>query len=128
MKLFPVLLFPLALAACAHHGSYEDVRPGEEGINSVRLKVNDEVEGSREAIRQAREYCDELDKKPAIVDEKTRYIGEMTEENYKRLKRASKAAGTISGGVLGKKGDEAISEYAGVPYEVEMKFRCVDNG
>lgn len=127
MKFFPVLLLSLTLAACAHKGSYEDVRPGEEGLNSVKLKVNDEVEGSREAIRQARDYCKELDKKPAIVDEKTRYVGEMSEENYKRLKRASKAAGTISGGVLGTKGDQAIDEYSGVPYEVEMKFRCVEN-
>jgi hypothetical protein len=123
---YATYLLPLLLFSCAHQkgAGYEDVRPGEEGVNTVLLKSADETEGSREAIKQARAYCEELGKKPAIIEEKTKYIGEMTEENYKRLKRASKAAGTITGGAIGKRGDDALNDYSGIPYQVEMKFRC----
>jgi len=122
---FLALILPILFFSCAHKGAgYEDVRPGEQGLNSVILKTDDETEGSREAIKQARAYCEELGRKTAIVEEKTKYIGEMPEENYKRLKRASKAAGALGGGVLSKRGDEALKDYSGIPYQVEMKFRC----
>ncbi|RZA09134.1 MAG: hypothetical protein EOP11_02660 [Proteobacteria bacterium] len=119
-------LLPFLLFSCAHHkgAGYEDVRPGAGGLNSVLVKTTDETEGSREAIKQARAYCEELGKKPAIVEEKAKYIGEIPEENYKRLQRASKAAGTLTGGALGKRGDDALKDYSGIPYQVEMKFNC----
>lgn len=119
-------LIPVLFLSCAHHkgAGYEDVRPGEQGLNAVILKSEDETEGSRAAIKQARAYCEELGRKVAIVEEKTTYIGEMSEENYKRLKRASKAAGSLGGPVIGNRGDAALKDYSGIPYQVEMKFRC----
>lgn len=124
---YAIYLLPLWLLACSHQktAGYEDVRPGEEGLNAILLKVEDETAGGREAMKQARAYCEELGQKPAVVEEKTKYIGEISEENYKRLKRAAKAAGTIGGEAVSQRGDKALNDYSGVPYQVEMKFRCV---
>ncbi|MEY4630916.1 MAG: hypothetical protein RIQ81_1036 [Pseudomonadota bacterium] len=125
----------LALVSCAH---YPDVRPGASGQHSVSLAGDDEDELSRQAIRQARDYCKDVhEKSAAIVSEDKKYIGDMDETSYKTAKRAAGAAKALgsagavfggeqerrAGGVVGLGGvigDVAIGE----GYRVTMKFKC----
>lgn len=116
------LLPLLFLTACAHH-KYDDVRPGEGGLNTVIVKNEDPTEASREALRQVRAYCKDLDKRPAVTKEKNEYFGDVSEDTYKKMRRAGKAAEDISGGVLKNTG-QATAEYAGAGYEETLQFKC----
>jgi hypothetical protein len=117
--LFLSLLF---LSACAHH-KFDDVLPGEGGVNTVAVKDPDETEARREAVRQALAFCDDEKRKAAITETTSKYYGEVSEENYKRMRRAGKVIEEISGGAI-QKGDKAASDYAGAGYEVKMLFKC----
>lgn len=124
----------LVLNGCAH---YPDVRPGADGVHSVKIKSESPESGSREAISQARSYCKSLEKTPAIVSENSSYTGEMDEGTYKTAKKVSRAAETIGPaiwtmggkresraggtvGVAGAAGDQILGE----EYSVQMTFKC----
>ncbi len=124
----------LFAAACATHN---DVRPGENGLNRVVIQTDDKEEGSRDAIRQATNYCKEFEKHPAFVDENQKYTGDMEESKYKNAKMASKIAKGVgtAGFVFGGKNESAVGGIAalgghvaddvlGKGYTVEMKFKC----
>ena len=117
-----ILVPLLLLTACAHH-KFDDVRPGEGGVNTVIVKNEDPTEASREALRQVRAYCDDLKKTPAVTDEKSQYFGDVSEDTYKKMRRAGKAAEEISGGIV-KNTDKATADYAGAGYEETMQFKC----
>lgn len=123
-----------ALAACAHH---RDVRPGEGGLNSVDLKVEDKGDGYRDAMDQAEHYCDKREERPIIVSEDTQYVGSMDEQSYKTGRTVAKVAQVAGGagyifggeserraggvvGLGGLVGDAAL----GQGYRYSMKFRC----
>lgn len=124
----------LLFSACAHH---KDVRPGVDGVHTVRVASEDKDEGSRDAISQANHYCSEQGKSAAFLNENSKYTGNMDEDNYKTLKTASKVAKTAgsavwvlggekesnAGGVVGL-GGVVADEVAGKGYSIEMKFRC----
>lgn len=122
------------LASCGHH---RDVRPGANNQHSVNVRGEDEEATSREALAQANHYCGEFDKSAAIVDESTKYVGDMSEDNYKTMKTASKVGGRIGGAVFtsGSKnatrdgsrvytGAGVLSDIAGEGYVTRMRFRC----
>jgi hypothetical protein len=122
------------MAACAHH---RDVRPGEGGLNSVELSVEQRGDGYRKAMNEAEDYCDEHEKHPVIVDESTRYVGSMDEDTYRTTKTVTRAAEVVGGvgyvfggkternvggavGLGGVVGDLALGD----GYRYVMRFRC----
>lgn len=125
----------LMAAGCAHH---RDVRVGAEGVHRVQVNAETEEEGAREAMAQAKHYCEEKGKEAAIVEENKKYTGDMKEEDYKTMKTASKAAQIVGGSAYvfgGKKessaggivglGGAVASQVAGEGYTVELKFKCI---
>lgn len=126
----------LLLASCAHH---RNVRPGAEGVHKVIIQTDDVEAASENALDQANHFCSEKKggKSAVIVDEGKKYTGDMDEENYKKVKTASKVAKTVGGmahvfggknesnaGGLAWLGGSAGDAAAGKGYTIEMKFKC----
>lgn len=138
MKLISLTIFAaLFLAGCAHH---RDVRPGADGIHSVRTREPNKERAERSAISQAEHYCESMgDKHPAFFNENTKYTGTMDEGTRDTVNKASKAA-MILGGAAGTMGRSSSTRGAGTvvgaagtaghvmtsgdDYEAEMKFKC----
>ncbi len=124
----------LFLSACAHH---RDVRPGDDGIHRVVIQTDDKEEGSRDAIAQANDFCEERHKYAAVIQENQKYTGTMDEQSYNKVKTASTVAKTVGGaayvfggknesnvgGIMGL-GGVAADAATGKGYTIEMKFRC----
>ena len=134
MKRSLLILPVLMLAACAHH---RDVRPGDNGVHRVTIRTEDTEAGSREAISQARHYCDEKKKEAVFISEESKYTGDMDESTYKNSKRAAKVAQGVGSAVwvFGGKKESAIGGVAGLGggiadqalgegYHVDMRFKC----
>jgi hypothetical protein len=124
-----------SLMGCAH---YPDVRPGAEGLHKVAVTAEDKEQGARNALNQANDYCGESDKKAAIVDENSKYTGDMSEKDYNKAKKISKVVGAAgstvgvfsrdqktkdAGWAVGMGGGIADGAF-GKAYTVEMKFKC----
>lgn len=123
------------LGACAHH---RDVRVGAEGVHKVVIRAETKEEGEREALNQANHYCGEKNKEAGVVEEQSKYTGDMKEEDYQTVKKASKAAEIVggaahvfggkkesaAGGIIGL-GGVVADEVAGKGYTVEVKFKCL---
>lgn len=145
LSLISLLFF---VTACGHH---RDVRPGAKGINRVVVKAEDQSSGARNALDQANHYCKEFNRRAVILDENSKYTGDMDEKTYKNMKKASKVAKTISGSTYGTGGanqrarrgpgvnmDEPstglgdvtglggnmLNDMAGEGYSVHLRFRC----
>ncbi|MGZ3742755.1 MAG: hypothetical protein ACXWRE_07845 [Pseudobdellovibrionaceae bacterium] len=124
----------LLSAACAHHA---DVRPGPDGIHSVKITAEDKESGSREAIEQANDFCKEYKKMAVFLNEESKYDGSMDEKDYKTAKTTAKVAQAVggagyvfggknestAGGILGLGGGIA-NQALGKAYSVNMKFKC----
>ncbi|HEY8271232.1 MAG TPA: hypothetical protein VIG33_10125 [Pseudobdellovibrionaceae bacterium] len=129
-----MILALLLSGACAHH---RDVRPGSDGIHSVRITSEDKEAGSREAIEQANDFCKKYEKMAVFLNEESKYEGSMSESDYKTAKTTAKVAQAVggagyvfggknersAGGILGLGGGIA-SEALGKGYSVNMKFKC----
>ena len=132
-----VLFFlPFMLLACGHH---RDVRPGHKGVHRVVVTSEEEEGGQRNAIEQANHFCEERYKKvAAVVKEKTKYVGDMDEDNYRVAKRTSKVLkhGGSSAWVFGDKKSSNAGQVAhgaggvldtatGKGYRTFMTFKCI---
>ena len=128
------LVAVLGLVGCA---TFEDVRPGENGIHRVSVKTDDPEAGSRNAISQANNYCKSKKKEAVFMNENSKYTGDMDEKNYKNAKRATTVAKSVGGAVwvFGGKKESALGGLAGIGgtaadqalgkgYSVEMQFKC----
>jgi hypothetical protein len=125
----------IILSSCAHH---RDVRVGSEGIHKIVVRAETKEQGERDAIEQSNHYCDEKNKEASVIEEQGKYTGDMNEEDYKTMKKASKAAEIVggaahvfggkkestAGGIIGL-GGVVADEVAGKGYTVEMKFKCI---
>lgn len=134
MFLILISLSTIIYTSCAHH---KDVRPAADGLHKVVISTPDTDEGTRDAISQAQHYCSTLNKSAAFVEEKSEYKGNMSEENYKAGKTATKVAQVVGstayvfggknesnlGGIVGL-GGAAGDAALGNGYKVEMKFKC----
>lgn len=125
------------VAGCAHH---RDVRPGADGVHHVVVRAQDKGSAERDAISQAEHFCQQSQKIPGIIEEKTVYTGTMDEATRDTLRKASMAAQVLdhthvnhgtetpvvhSGpGVLGKAGRVGTVMTNGDDYRTEMKFKC----
>ena len=132
------LLFALSIftISCGHH---RDVRPSANGLHLVSFPTEDKSSGYQNGIAQARHYCKEADgNKNAFVDkENYKYVGNMKEDDYKKMKTASKVAQGVggavwsfggeresnAGGILGL-GGAVADGVAGQGYVYRMTFRC----
>lgn len=126
----------LFLISCGHH---RDVRPSSDGKHRVVVTSEDEEGGQRDALEQANHFCKErYEKVAAIEKEKTKYIGDMDESNYKTTKKASKAleyGGSSAWLFGGKKESNAgkvasgaggvLGAVAGKGYSTTMIFKCI---
>ncbi len=127
--------FIFGLVSCATH---PDVRPSADGIHRVVIKTADADQGSRNAIRQANNFCEKRGQNAAFVKEEQKYTGDVDEQTYKNVKRASKVAKTIGGaayvfggekesnigGIVGV-GGAASDAALGKGYTVDMRFKCI---
>lgn len=139
MKLCSSLILLSALfivTGCAHH---RDVRPGVDGVHQVIVRAQDKGSAERDAISQAEHFCQQSQKIPGIIEEKTIYTGTIDEATRETLRKASMAAKVLdhshvnhdaetpasSGpGVLGKAGRVGAVMTSGDDYRTEMKFKC----
>ncbi len=65
LKLLFIGLFCFNLYSCSSPSAREnrlDVRPGVDGVHRVVIITKNQVEGSREALNQADQYCKEIKK------------------------------------------------------------------
>lgn len=122
-------------SSCAHH---RDVRPGADGINHVIVRATDRTEAEQSAISQAENYCDQFQKHPGFLEEKSHYTGTMDEATRDNVRKASHAAillgGTGSvigsddvrtgGNVLGAAGTVGSVMTGGSDYQSVMRFKC----
>ncbi|MCJ8276562.1 MAG: hypothetical protein HRT44_13520 [Bdellovibrionales bacterium] len=136
MKWFYLIVILGLLASCGHH---RDVRPNSCGIHRVVVTSDDEEGGQRNAINQANHFCEERYEKVAAVEtEKTKYIGDMDEENYRATKRTAKVLqqGGTSAWVFGGKKEKNAGRVAsgagsllntatGKGYRTMMTFKCI---
>lgn len=120
--------------ACSH---YDQVRPGPKGLHKVVLRGDTRSNVESDALDQTENYCDEFDKKPVIISEKTTFKGKGSEEDYLDKKGLADAA-RVGGGAASLFGDSTVkslggtafvggvagSAYLGKPYLTVMKFRC----
>lgn len=122
------------LSGCAHH---DDVRPSSDGMHNILLFADSRYAGSKEALRQAKRYCKQVDKVAYVVDLDIIYYGDTPESTYvtqhglvnavesvgiamwflgkNRVNDAGAAltlSGVIADGTLGK------------PYDVRLDFKC----
>lgn len=129
-----LITIAFALGACAHH---RDVRPGADGVHRVVVNGDNEGDGERNALSQANHYCKEFQKGAVIINEETKYVGNMEESTHKTVRTASKAAGVIGGGMAvfgGRRESNAGKGVLGAgavgnvitnnAYKTEMKFQC----
>lgn len=135
LSLLFISIFSLLFISCAHH---KDVRPGVDGVHTVKVKSDDADEGSQDAIAQANHFCEERHLSAAFVNENSKYTGDMKEGDYKKMKTAGKVAATAGsmayvfggkkesniGGLVGL-GGVVANEVAGKGYTIEMKFKCL---
>lgn len=134
LSIFGTLLF--TLASCGHH---RDVRPGANGVHRVKVVDEDEATSQRNALAQANHFCDDkYEKTAAIKKEKTKYVGDMDEENYKMGKTASRVLKTGGAGAWVFGGDKernagkvatgsgsVIDSALGNGYATMMIFTCI---
>ncbi len=132
MKKILVLLF---VTSCA---SYENVRPGADGVHRVLIRGTDKSEVERAAIEEAKDFCKEQSKYPAFVEENTKYTGSMNENTHKTIQKVSKAAqvgGAIAGVSGGRNESNAGKTIFGLgsvgsvfqdeeAYTADMRFKC----
>ncbi len=126
----------ISFSSCAHH---RDVRPGAEGVHRVVVRAPEREVAEQSALRQAENYCEELQKRPGIVEEtKTRYTGTMDEDTRDTLRKASTAATVLGNrggsaygsgqhghhGALGSAGTVGAIMTNGNDYVSEMSFKC----
>jgi hypothetical protein len=133
-RLALLALTAFALAGCAHH---KDVRPGADGVHRIEVQAEDTESGTRDAIAQARHYCEEHKKEAVFLKEDKKYTGDLDEETYKTGKRiatVAKGAGAgvfvfggrkerqagTAAGIGGAIGDDVL----GKGYTVDMRFKC----
>ncbi len=118
MKQFYLLIFISALSisimSCSSPSAREsrlDVRPGVDGIHRVVVISKNQVEGSREALNQADQYCKEIKKSAYFFNSKT---DEDTSAKNKTSAPTKKAAPA---------GEEA--EPTEKQITVDMLFKCL---
>lgn len=134
MLLLPLLAGFLFLSACAHH---RDVRPGPSGVHQVLFKVDEEGNGGREAMSQANHFCEQYGKQAVVLNEHTKYTGNMSESTYKTTKTAGKVATAVGGmahifggekernaGGLVALGGIGANAMTSDGYSYKMRFRC----
>ena len=65
IKIFLTIIICLGVFSCSSPSMREsrlDVRPGVDGVHRVVVITKNQVEGSREALNQADQYCKEIKK------------------------------------------------------------------
>lgn len=131
------LTLGILISSCAHHN---DVRPGANGLNRVRVRKSEKSLAEQSALSQAKHFCKERNLFPEVISETTEYTGSMDESTRETLKRASGVAlvlgGTMKsrtntfptetgpGDVVQGAGQAGHMMTDGDDYLTEMTFRC----
>jgi hypothetical protein len=124
-----------SLVSCAHH---RDVRPASDGLHSVQVRTETKEEGARNALSQAKHFCEQRGKYAVIEKEHAEFNhSSMSEAEYNRAKTAAKvtkgvgSAAYVFGGTkesqlggIAALGGSIADGAIGAGYVVSMKFRC----
>lgn len=133
---FMFLVVLVVVSGCA---SYEHVRPGADGVHHVIIRGVDKTDVEKEAIGEAKAFCDDRKLSAAFVQEESKYTGSMNESTHKNIGKVSGAAAAGGGmmKVLGGSKEKNIGEGlfgAGAvgtmfqdkdAYTADMKFKCI---
>ncbi|SHH80010.1 hypothetical protein [Ferrimonas marina] len=134
----PALLVAASLLLTACVSTYDDVRPGRDGIHQITVYDRDQQESMRNALNQSRAYCRSLQQSMFVISEETRYQGTLPQAEFERQKALANAAsqagdrlqtqsssqgandvGRLLSGVAGSL-DDSLQE----PYEAKLQFEC----
>ncbi|WP_413576236.1 hypothetical protein ACLVWU_17785 [Bdellovibrio sp. HCB290] len=134
LRLVSLVAISMLAFGCAHH---RDVRPSASGDHKVLLNIEDKEAGYRDAMSQAEDYCKQSGRMPVIVNEGSKYQGNMDEGTYQKAKTASKVAQAAGGAIwaMGGQTESAVGGIAGLGgsvargalgngYRYELVFRC----
>jgi hypothetical protein len=139
MKLMNISLVFSSLVILASCASHDHVRAGADGIHHVIIRGPEKDEVEKDAIAEAKSFCDERNLAPAFVEDKTNYTGSMSESTHKAIQKASKAA-QVGGGMVGVFGgtkERNIGQGVfgagtvgsvfqdGEAYTADMRFKCI---
>lgn len=135
---YVLILAVLVLSSCAHH---PDVRPGVNGLHTVKVAKMDKSEALTSAINQSRSYCKSKDGEAAFVSEKVTYTGSLDEKTHVGIDKFTKAIGlggaiySASGGADSDKKNGAVIATSGAAsknalldedaYTAIIKFKCI---
>ncbi|CCQ12812.1 hypothetical protein PALB_37520 [Pseudoalteromonas luteoviolacea B = ATCC 29581] len=133
-KTFSLLSLCTLLTACAHH---DDVRPSANNIHYIAVNSQQKEDGAREAMKQAKHYCDSNKQSMFIINEEISYEGSQPESEFQaNVKTADvvSSVGTVlwifgdgrvddAGGIAAVAG-EAAKDSMGKPYVTKMQFKC----
>lgn len=128
--------FLIFMVNCAHH---KDVRPGTRGVHKVVVTSESQEQAQRNALDQANHFCDKrFEQAAAVQKEKTEYVGDMDEEDYKMGKTASRVlqvGGATAWALGGRRESNAgmvatgagtmVGAALGKGYRTKMIFQCI---
>lgn len=133
---YVIFVVPIFLLACAHENK---IRPYKGAVHHVSVRSEDPYWGSQRALSRANAICeDQYAMMASIVSEKTKYVGDMDEQDYKKARMASRVLKTGSHTYFGGSGKakrktrrmvrgsgNMIDSAVGQAYFTQMDFKCI---
>lgn len=123
--MFKIILLSLGLLLISSCGHHRDVRPGSAEEHTVIVRHRSVARASRAAMGQANHFCKSISKHyAAVTKEDSKYVGDISEEDYKMGTKISDVAGVILSPEA-QRGKYAADQALGNGYEVDIKFKCL---
>lgn len=117
-----------------------NVMPGEDGVNKILVRDIERDNAEEAGVKAAHEYCEKHDKQAVFLNNKTEYQGSMDEDTRNTVRKASRAAQVVGGGLGGygyhRDGDATAGAVLGSAgtvggmmtndrdYKTEILFKC----
>jgi hypothetical protein len=125
------LLLAAAVACATGPTPMEFVRPGANGVHTIRIRSAERDTAEYLALRGAMDYCRARQQEAEFIDDGVTYTGALDETTREVVRQASRAAGAIGASradASGRALDEASwagDAFSGGPdYRADATFRC----